>query len=37
MGKHIKAELPKNPDILVLNDFSKSLSGLSSIIKKNIR
>ena len=34
--KHIKAELPKNPDILVLNDFSKSLSELSSIITKKI-
>ena len=36
VGKHIKAELPKNPDILVLNDFSKSLSELSSIITKKI-
>ena len=28
-GKDIKAELPKNPDVMILNNFSKKITQLS--------
>ena len=36
VGKDIKAEFPKNPDIVVFNDFSKSLDEISATITKKI-
>ena len=38
VGKDIKAEFPKSPDLVILNDFSKSLNVISeNIIKKILK
>ena len=41
MGREIKAEYPKNPDILINNNFEESLHKLSDLIllkiKKNLK
>jgi len=36
IGKNIKAEFPKNPDIVIKNDFKKSLKTLSKELLKKI-
>ncbi len=36
MGKNLKAEFPKNPDIRVKNNFDRSIKQLSKIIIKKI-
>ena len=36
MGINIKANAPKNPDIVITNDFSKSIDELTKILLKKI-
>ena len=37
MGKNLKAEFPKNPDIIIKNNFKKSLNNLSKEVIKKIK
>lgn len=37
VGKDLKAEFPKNPDITLINNFDTSLNKLSKIIQKQIK
>ena len=37
MGKNLKAEFPKNPDIIIKNNFEKSLNNLSKELIKKIK
>ena len=37
VGKNLKAEFPKNPDIIIKNNFKKSLNNLSKELIKKIK